>query len=123
MGVWRSGFYDYVARVCRGPSAREQENASLLEQISTIFEESRKRYGSPRVHAELRKRQVVCSLRRVKRLMRQAGLYALPERRHKRRKTPEVLLKTANLLVPKSDIVKANQVWYSDITFVRTAEG
>jgi putative transposase len=55
--------------------------------------------------------------------MRQAGLHALPERRHKRRKTPDVLLETANLLVSKPNIVKLNQVWYSDITLVRTAEG
>ncbi len=102
---------------------REQDAAALLEQITTIFEESGKRYGSPRVHAKLRKRRVVCALRRVKRLMRQAGLYAVPERKYKRRKTPEVLLETANLLIPKLNIVEANQVWYSDITFVKTSEG
>ncbi len=55
--------------------------------------------------------------------MRQAGLYAVPERKYKRRKTPEVLLETANLLIPKLNIVEANQVWYSDITFVKTSEG
>jgi putative transposase len=98
-------------------------NASLLEQISAIFEESRKRYGSPRIHAELRKRQVVCSLRRVKRLMREAGIYAIPKRNREHRNPPEVLPETTNLLVPKPEIVAANQVWYSDITFIKTAEG
>lgn len=123
MKVSRSGFYSYLARVHQKPSVREQENASLLAQIEVIFEESSKRYGSPRVHAELRKRRVVCSLRRVKRLMRQAGLYALPKRKYKHRKTPNALLKTTNLLAPRPEIVNANQVWYSDITFVKTAEG
>lgn len=121
--VSRSGFYDYLARVCRGPSRREQVDAALLKQVGAVFEESNKRYGSPRIHAELRKRRVVCSLRRVKRLMRQAGLYAVAERKYKRRKTAETLLETANLLIPKPNIVEANQVWYSDITFVKTAEG
>lgn len=123
MKVSRSGFYSYLARVHQKPSVREQENASLLVQIEVIFEESSKRYGSPRVHAELRKRRVVCSLRRVKRLMRQAGLYALPKRKYKHRKTPNALLETTNLLAPRPEIVNANQVWYSDITFVKTAEG
>jgi len=123
MKVSRSGFYDYLTRVGRGPTAREREDGVLTEQIKAIFEENRRRYGSPRIHAELRKRQVVCSLRRVKRLMRQAGLYALPKRTYKRRKTPEVPLETVNLLAPKPTIVTANQIWYSDITFVKTAEG
>ncbi len=123
MNVSRSGFYDYLARVGQGPTARERKDGVLTEQIKAIFEENSRRYGSPRIHAELRKRQVVCSLRRVKRLMRLAGLYALPKCTYKRRKTPEVLLETANLLVSKPTIVTANQVWYSDITFVKTAEG
>jgi putative transposase len=123
MKVSRSGFYSYLARVHQKPSVREQENASLLAQIEVIVEESSKRYGSPRVHAELRKRRVVCSLRRVKRLMRQAGLYALPKHKYKHRKTPNALLETTNLLAPGPEIVNTNQVWYSDITFIKTAEG
>jgi len=123
MGVSRSGFYDYLERKLREPSGREQEEALLQKQISDIFEASAKRYGSPRIHAELQKCGVVCSLKRVKRLMREAGMYALPKRKYWRRKTPETLLATANLLVPKPEITCANQVWYADITFVRTAEG
>ena len=123
MNVSRSGFYGFLGRVHREPSVRERADASLLEQISVIFEESHKRYGSPRIHAELRKRQAVCSLRRVKRLMREAGLYAVPKRKRKHRNPPEVLPETTNLLIPKPEIVAANQVWYSDITFIKTAEG
>ena len=55
--------------------------------------------------------------------MRSAGIYALPKRKYKPRKTSKTLLETTNLLAPKPDIVAANQVWYSDITFVKTAEG
>ena len=122
MRVSRSGFYGYLTRANLGPSAREREDTTLLEQINAIFEESCKRYGSPRIHAELRKRRVVCSLRRVKRLMRQAGIYAVPKHKYKQRKALDTL-QTANLLVPKPDITAANQVWYSDITLIKTAEG
>lgn len=123
MGVSRSGFYDYLSRAARGPSQREQEDTALLGQIKGVFEENRRRYGSPRIHAELRKRRVVCSLRRVKRLMRQAGIYAVPKHKYKQRKASDTLLETANLLLPKPDIVTANQVWYSDITMIKTSEG
>jgi putative transposase len=110
MNVSKSGFYDYLVRVHREPSAREREAGVLTEQIKAIFEENSRRYGSRRIHAQLRKRQVVCSLRRVKRLMRLAGLYASPKRTYKRHKTPEVPLETASLLVPKPAIVTVNQV-------------
>jgi transposase InsO family protein len=123
MNVSRSGFYGHLTRVHRGPSLRKREDAALLEQIKAIFEESSKRYGSPRIHVELRKRRIVCSLRRVKRLMRETGMYALVGRKHKHRKIPEALPETANLLAPKPTIVAANQVWYADITLIKTAEG
>ena len=123
MGVSRSGFYDYLERRVSKPTQREQENALLLEHIRDIFEVSGERYGSPRIHAELKKRGIFCSLQRVKRLMRQAGIYALPKRKYHRRKTPQTVLTTANLLIPKPEITRANQVWYSDITFIKTAEG
>jgi transposase-like protein len=48
---------------------------------------------------------------------------AVPKRKYRHRKTPEVLLETTNLLAPKPEIVNANQVWYADITFIKTAEG
>lgn len=123
MEVSRSGFYDYLSRRGRNPLKCERDAAALLEQITDIFEASSKRYGSPRIHAELRKRGVVCSLQRVKRLMRQAGLYAVPKQKYQRRKTPKTLLETANLLVPKPAITHVNQVWYADITFVKSKEG
>jgi len=55
--------------------------------------------------------------------MRREGIYAVPARKYKRRKSVMTLTQTTNLLLPKPDIFKANQVWYSDITYIKTAEG
>jgi transposase-like protein len=49
-GVSRSGYYGWAGRP---PSAREFEDQQLLEQIKRIWQENRKVYGSPRIHAEL----------------------------------------------------------------------
>lgn len=95
----------------------------LIDAIRAVHEESKKRYGSPRVHAELKRRGYVCSLARVKRLMGQEGIYAVPERKYKRRKSVITLIQTTNLLLPRPEIVRANQVWYSDIIFIKTAQG
>lgn len=70
-----------LLRLAETPSAwplGEQQEAELLVSIKEIYEESEKRYGSPRIHATLRKQQVVCSLTRVKKLMRREGIYAVP---------------------------------------------
>nr|MBA3531644.1 IS3 family transposase [Ardenticatenales bacterium] len=73
LGVSRAGFY---AAQTRPPSAHAQQDEVLLRDIERIFESSRQRYGSPRIHAELRAQGIRCGKKRVARLMRQAALRA-----------------------------------------------
>ena len=78
LGVSTSGFYAWQGRpVCE----RQQANARLLADIQAIHTRSRQTYGSPRIHAELRARGIVCSRGRVARLMRSNSVVA---RRRKR---------------------------------------
>src|SRR3954465_12154669 len=51
VGVAASGFYAWLRR---GPGRRAGEDAGLAGRIAAIFEASRRTYGSPRIHAELR---------------------------------------------------------------------
>ncbi len=62
LGVTRSSYYHWRARQHREPSERERKNAELLAKIKAVFEKNKGRYGSPRVHAELKKQHVACSL-------------------------------------------------------------
>jgi putative transposase len=50
--VSRAAFYAYLS----GCSQRDQDDADLAAKIQAVHEESRGRYGAPRVHAELRRR-------------------------------------------------------------------
>jgi transposase InsO family protein len=81
--VARSGYYAWK---CRKPSQHQQQDDRLAAQIDTIFTRSRRTYGSPRVHAELRGQGVCCSRKRVARLMRQRRLVARQRRSHVRSK-------------------------------------
>ena len=121
--VARSSYYAYVRGVHKVPSQREQANAILLEKINVIFERSKRRYGSPRVHAELKRQGERCSLGRVKRLMRQAGLYAVSHKKYKPKREKAEVTETKNLLLPDNKPIMINQVWHSDITYVPTDEG
>jgi hypothetical protein len=73
------GVDSWVLRVAGEPvSERDWDDAVLTNTISDIHRASRRSYGSPRVHAELRLgRGVRCSRKRVERLMRQAGIVGI----------------------------------------------
>ena len=86
LGVSRSGYYRYLAPKSEGAAAKEEADRAMLERITAIFESKKRRYGSPRVHAELQQQEVAWSLGRIKRLMRSEGLYAVSGRKYRRRR-------------------------------------
>ena len=77
VGVAVSGFYAWLRR---GPSRRRADDQRLSARIGAAFEDSRRTYGSPRIHAELRARGVRVGRKRVARLMREGGLAAVRRR-------------------------------------------
>jgi putative transposase len=121
LGVSRSGYYAWRQRP---PSARARADQELTHQISAIHEQSRGTYGAPRIRAELREHGVVCSRKRVARLLRLAGLQGCH-----RRKGPAAPRRTPGLpLAP--DLVKRqftaaapDRLWVADITSVPTWAG
>jgi transposase InsO family protein len=122
--VARSSFYAYGQRSTKGPSKRKEGNTILLGKIKVIFEQSKRRYGNPRIHKKLLQQGDRCSLGRVKRLMRQAGLYAVSARKYKPKQDNAEVTDTKNLLLePANKPTAINQVWHSDITYVPTDEG
>ena len=73
LGVSRGGYYEFIQRK---PSRRALENEVLAEEIKKAHKSSRGLYGSPRVHAELKKQGKRCSRKRVSKLMKQQKLQA-----------------------------------------------
>src|SRR5207253_1915267 len=67
LAVSPSGYYAWVARP---ESRRAAENRQLLAEIQVIHAESRRTYGSPRIHATLQAQGQWVSTHRVSRLMR-----------------------------------------------------
>ena len=119
MEVSRSGFYGWRRRP---KSERAQQDEELTRQIHHIYAQNRRVYGAPRIHAELHAQEVRCSRKRVARLMRLAGLKGKVKEAKKSKRSPS-LPPTTNLLKMQGSVTKADQVWVSDITYLRTAEG
>jgi putative transposase len=120
--VSRSGYYDWKDRPL---SRRDQENVALMEKIQEVHDRSRRTYGYPRVHAELRALGVVrCSRKRVARLMRKAGLQGCIRGRRKRTTRRDLYATPAPDLLKRNFAAAApNKIWTADITYVHTWEG
>ena len=121
--VSRAAFYQWVRH---DPSKRDLDDRELGERIKKIHERSRGTYGAPRIHAELRRQGISTSRKRVARLMRELGLQGRRKRRFKRTTTPDPQAAAAADLLKRAfgaGTVSIDQIWCSDITYVRTWEG
>ena len=78
LGVSRVGFYAWRERPA-SPRARADQRLTL--EVSAIHAESRRSYGSPRVHMELRERGQRAGRKRVARLMRARVCVRVRQRR------------------------------------------
>jgi len=114
----------YHAWARRGVSARATADEALTAQIAAAHARSRRTYGAPRVHAELRAGGVRCARKRVARLMRAAGLVGCYRRRRARTTVVDPAHVPAPNLVARDFAATApDRLWLGDITYVPTQEG
>lgn len=105
-------------------SKRKRENLKLTAHIKAIHEESRRTYGSPRVHAELCSRGMECGENRVARLMRENRIQAKHKRKYKATTDSNHKLPVhANKLNRSFHVAEPNRVWAADLTYIWTMEG
>jgi putative transposase len=100
------------------------EDRSLTERIRQVHERSRRTYGYPRVHAELKALGVQCGRRRVARLMREATLCGCM--RGKRRSTTrrDKRADAAPELVDRLFLsASPDRLWLADKTYLPTRQG
>jgi transposase InsO family protein len=121
LGVASSGYYAW-RKAPSSPRARRDE--ALVPHVRAAFAASRCRYGSPRVHAELRAQGHAVARKRVARLMREQGLRARPRRRYRhttQSKHQEPI--APNVVARAFEVSAPNQVWVSDLTYLPTMTG
>ena len=122
--VSTSGFYAYAARKAGPPRPRELARAEVARRIARVHKSSRRRYGSPRVTAQLAREGILVNHKAVEAEMARQGLRGRSSRRKMRttRRDPSK--------VPAVDLVgrdfkraKLDELWIGDATYIWTDEG
>ena len=115
LGLSRSSLY---YKPCRDTQYNEQLMRLLDEQyIETPF------YGIDKMTEWLRRQGHYVNHKRVRRLMRQMGLEAVYPRRRRGLSLPDKEHKIYPYLLRDVQIIRPDQVWSADITYVRMYRG
>lgn len=118
-----SSTYYRWRRAEKKPCERRRRDVELTERIKEIHADSAGIYGSPRVHAVLKREGARVGRKRVERLMREADIAGVsPRRKGFTRRDPKATL--APDLVNRDFTAPApNRLWVTDLTMISTAEG
>ena len=120
LGVHRSGYYAWLRN---GPSAREREDQRLLGLIKHHWLASGAVYGYRKILLDMKEAGESCSRHRVHRLMKAEGLRAQVGYGGTPRHRGGPIGLVNNVLNRDFAPEAPNQVWVTDITYIRTYEG
>jgi putative transposase len=120
--VSKAGYYAWVNRPL---STRATEDAHLADQIRAIHRQSRRTYGSPRVHEDLKAHGQRHGEKRIARIMRTEGIRAKTPRRyrvttdsqHPHPIAPNALARQFGV----QQVATPNRVWVGDISVPQQA--
>ena len=124
LSVSASAFYQWQKRP---ESHRAQQKKQLAAQVCELFEESKGRYGSPRIHQDLQALGIRCSQKRVAGLMKEQHLRVRKPRKFVATTDSRHTLPVAQNLLNREYQIEAvaglNRAWAGDITYIPTAQG
>jgi putative transposase len=115
----------YYAWRSRPESRRSAANRDLLDHITRVHRDTRGRYGSPRIHVELKAQGRGVSRGRIERLMHHHGIRAIMARPRRARTTDSRHdCPIAPNLIDRNFVATApNRIWLADITYIETDQG
>jgi transposase InsO family protein len=117
LDVSRSAYYAWRER---GPSRRDQREATLTPLVRALFWKHRRRYGARRIVDDLADLGEVCSPRLVGKIMKNQGLRAIQPKSFVPRTTDSQHHwgYSPNLILDMPEPATMDQLWVGDITYV-----
>lgn len=76
----------YYAALNHVPSKREQEYKEFSNEVLSIYNEFKKRYGAIKIHRELNDRNISCSVKRVQRHMKKLEIKSIVVKKYQYQK-------------------------------------
>ena len=120
--ISRASFYHYF--YYSDNDKKNNKKAKLLIRIAQIYYDSKKTYGAPRIKAVLCKEDHKISIKTVSKYMNLLGLKSIVYLNHPKSKN-KLSDEEKSLIINRIkdlNIIRPNQVWTTDITYIKTTE-
>lgn len=120
LNISRASFYHYFFY----SNDNSQYKADLLIRISEIYYDSNKIYGAPRITAVLRNEGLSISIKTVSNYMNILNIKSITSLKfpHKKNKMSDDEKSKIKNLIKNLVIFRPNQVWVTDITYIKTKD-
>jgi putative transposase len=119
--VSKSGYYRWLHRE---PSRRALEEGRLEIEIKAAHKKTRETFGPERLQYELKEQGVEVGICRIRRIRKKLGIRCKQRRKFKATTDSKHTFPVVeNLLNQQFEATGPNEVWMSDITYIRTEEG
>jgi len=121
MNVSESGYHAWLIR---RPSRQSMRRSELTVKIKDVHEQSKKRYGSPRITKELNESGIKVSQPTVAKLMKKSGIKSIIRKKYKVTTDSSHNYAVADNVLDRNFCPEQiNHSWVSDLTYIPTAEG
>ena len=117
LNVSRAAFYHFYYY-----SKKDNNKSFIYSRILTTYFNSKCTYGAPRIAAVLNKEGLIISTKTVSKYMRILGIQSIvktkfPKKKNRLSDDEKSLIIN---LIKHLDIIRPNQVWVTDITYIKT---
>jgi transposase InsO family protein len=120
LNVSRSAYHQWQSR---SPSVRQQTDEVLTKHIKALHIEYKQTYGRRRLYHALKNDGLCVSESRIARLMRKHHLYAHSRRKWRPSKPSNTLIQAPNNEIKPIEVTQRDQIWVTDITYLKTQQG
>ncbi|MCO8066043.1 IS3 family transposase [Acinetobacter schindleri] len=120
LDVHHSGYYAWLKQPISETAKERQQLSGLIKQF---WLESGGVYGYRKIHCDLKDVGESCGINRVHRIMKANGLKSQRGYRKPRAHAGTPAVVAANTLDRQFNPTHPNQLWVTDITYIRTHEG